>query len=835
MGDIGNALSGIGSSIGDMMSGVGSMFSGGGGGGIGDMISQMAGMSSAGGGAANAGGSAAQTANAVQQATDPTGSTAAQEAIQGPGQAPQTQQPQGGGQNPAQPQAPPQAQDPQRASALDDIRKLLQNRNPYQAGGGQAAPSWEDALPEGPLLPSPLGKPTSVPPRMGSGGPLGLGPGDANAPPADAQGPLARNPRAAAAGQGAVGGATGGEAPAAPAPEIGPGSAAAAAGIPPLAKGALGGLATVPLSATPAETGELPPGGFSLPSGQGGIGSDAVAAQRGPAWATGGEQQYAEPHTGAVDPNGRPVSHPNDTPQPDPNTGELIDPRTGTTIGGPQGQVRPTARDPAVGPTGPNDLMDRTGKRRVTDRGYQKWLADQTGQDPAGKPTAAGYEKWLQRQEHPAQTAARKRREGVDPRARAQAPPATAAAGPGGEYRQRGRERPEWSPYGPQGGPGTSQMMRDASGYSTGVPQGLGMLAQLAMPLIGGLLSGGMGGGMFGGRHGFRGFPFGRGGRGFGGFGRATGFNGGYRGGHPGGFGGGMWPYHNQSMGWRGFGYHPGEGWSPLHPQYGPGGQFWGGGGGMDGGGGGLLSLLSQFTGGDGGQGGGQGYGGGYGGQGGGGGGYGGQGGGGWQGGAQNQSGAFNAPQNGPWSNNPFLSTIVAAESGGRQGPGVRGDGGQAKGFFQFHDPTWQRYARNVPGASQYQSAEDAPAEVQQAVAMTAPIREWGQTTKDKLHYRFGNFNENLTIGELAQQFGGGTGAANPQQSAGGNTNRPANTTPTGGSNAANPSGGMSTQTAPAAVEQKDLSGNPLFAGKPAPTAAAAPNAADIQASLAAG
>ena len=116
------------------------------------------------------------------------------------------------------------------------------------------------------------------------------------------------------------------------------------------------------------------------------------------------------------------------------------------------------------------------------------------------------------------------------------------------------------------------------------------------------------------------------------------------------------------------------------------------------------------------------------------------------------------APANGPWSSNPFLDTLVGAESQGREGPNVRGDGGLAKGFFQFHDETWRQYAANVPGASQYATAEGAPPEMQQAVAMTAPIYLWGQKTRDKLHAKFGAFNENMTIGDLAKQFGGDGG-----------------------------------------------------------------------------
>jgi hypothetical protein len=122
-------------------------------------------------------------------------------------------------------------------------------------------------------------------------------------------------------------------------------------------------------------------------------------------------------------------------------------------------------------------------------------------------------------------------------------------------------------------------------------------------------------------------------------------------------------------------------------------------------------------------------------------------------------------PAPGPWSGNPFLSTTVAAESEGDNK--AVGDNGQAKGDFQFHDATWQKYAKNVPGASKYASADEAPPEVQTAVAETAPISEWGQRTRDILHAKFGAFDESQTIGQLAAEFGGGKGGGTQVASAG--------------------------------------------------------------------
>lgn len=341
--------------------------------------------------------------------------------------------------------------------------------------------------------------------------------------------------------------------------------------------------------------------------------------------------------------------------------------------------------------------------------------------DPAsGKPmTPERYKKWFDQQTKGTADASGKLPTKVPTKKPgAEAAPATAAAAP------------------PAAQPGS--LMNDLLGGGAN-PSTLLQLASIALPLIMGAIGGG-----------------GRGGGGWrhrgGGFGRFGGFRGGMNAmrGHgplPGFRGGFLGPGHYPNRG-GGFHWHPGgwhEGWN-AHPNWG--GQ---GGGGSD-----PSSIISAlFGGGQGGSSGGGGATGNYAGP----------------GSGSANAGANVTARNGPWSDNSFLSTLVGAESGGRQGPGVRGDGGQAKGFFQFHDGTWQRYARNVPGASQYPSAEDAPPEVQQQVAMSAPIREWGPRTKQILHAKFGAFDENQTIGALAGQFGGGggtrTAAAAPAAPAG--------------------------------------------------------------------
>jgi hypothetical protein len=349
----------------------------------------------------------------------------------------------------------------------------------------------------------------------------------------------ARNPRAAAAGQGAVAQTT--QPPQAPdvqspgAPEIGPGSAAAAGGgglarIPGL--GALGGVAGLPLTSTPAETGELPPTAANIP------------------------------------PDQRNMPYPGQQYSPDPSIAaqpQITPP--GTTSGGqgtPQGQpsrpVTPTPRTALGGGPG-NEEEAPTGRPS----------------DPASAPlTKKQYQDVLEGQGMSA-AQAKKQADTSTPADRARAASSD--------------NLPTHKPgYTPGGGPGTSRIMRDASGYSHGVPSMLGELAQMAIPLLSGLMSGGFGGGRWGGRRGFRGFPFGRGGHGR--------FGNRFMGGHPGGHGSGMWPYHHPGMGWSGFNHHPGGGWRPLDPKYmaSMGGQVGGGvAAGLDGDGGGDMSQLAPI------------------------------------------------------------------------------------------------------------------------------------------------------------------------------------------------------------------------------------------------
>lgn len=157
--------------------------------------------------------------------------------------------------------------------------------------------------------------------------------------------------------------------------------------------------------------------------------------------------------------------------------------------------------------------------------------------------------------------------------------------------------------------------------------------------------------------------------------------------------------------------------------------------------------------------------------------------------GGQGGGWGFSAPATqGPWSQNPVLNTLVGAESSGHnsgapgQGPG--GDGGIARGYYNIQTPTWRQFAPGVPGADQYATADQAPPEIQTAVAMTIPVSRFGDRTRAILHRQFGDFNERLTVGELAGQHG--------QMPEVASSSKPG-TTKTGGSTAPNPQGNPAT------------------------------------------
>jgi hypothetical protein len=638
------------------------------------------------GGGANPASSPTGTVDAIQQATDPTGSIGAQTAITGGQNTPQptqNQNPQGpqGGQGGGQDQfAPP--------SAVDALKKALQGLRQQQRQNPYAFPNSNspmlnragriptDQVPPAPAQPDDPNAPSQYAQNMefmndnsAPPSPNAIDPADAvraglrsNAPDTSGQfkmpGPANENTQTSKAvaptntPPATTGGATppteGGDEPTPALPPPSPDSSGGLGGLATLARmmgigaPAVGGAGfLLPFMSTPAETGEMPrqtlgrsPTGPAPPPALGG----------GP-----GNEEEA--------PTGTPVTKASVTGKKvetvDPKTKKPVDPKTGDPL-----------------PTKKGDLPTKKGH-------YEPTTGD--ARDKTWHPDGAG------------------------------------------------------------------PIMRDVSGVSHGVPQGLGELARMAMPLLM-MAMGGMGGGGRG-RHG----------RGFGGF-------------HPGGRG--HWPYHHPNFGWATHGFHPGGGWRPMSPVH-----FRqmraevGGGGGMDpqamsallGGGGGFTSGDTGVSNAGMNKRG--------------------------QGGGGSNPWNYSDPQTqGPWSANPFLNTVVGAESTGRnsgapgQGPG--GDGGIARGFYNIQTPTWGEFARGVPGASQYASADQAPPDIQTQVAMTIPARRFGERTRAILHEKFGNFDERMTLGQLADQFGGQDWAANKPKPG---------TTTTGGSKAPNPTGNPAT------------------------------------------
>ena len=490
MSGIGDALSGIGSDIG---SGLSSLFGGGGSGGGMDFGSMMGNMMSQmfGGGSSGASSSPTSTAAAVTQATDPTGSIGATQAITG-GQNQQNQQPQN--------QQQGQNQNQNANKTADDFKKamqaLLQKRqsgaaggNPYQTGGGGSNDPRTGY--------SVTGQPAPDPARRADEA------GNDNTPPPNF--PTIDPTSSTMAGLRTDAPANTGGQPIAPAAND---NAAPqnfgdylnnlrAGGGPGPVPGGAGGAPPTPPSGGGGGLGGLGPiGNFIARNAPGSIG-ELAGRMMGPLGvylgntepADTGELKPGQPGYGKESALRPPGSQP---PAPDPGSA----------------QAKPAAKLPS----------DPIGKV-PTKEGYEEWLKKQ-GVKPADAKKIADKAKLPTKKEAdklPTKT------------------PLPTHKGP--------------PPETPTGQTGHGRIMRDVSGMSTGVPQGLGELAKLALPLMM-MAMGGMGGGGgigFGGRHG--GF---RGGRGFGGF---------RGGGHMGGFGGGRGMYHHPTFGWQAHNFHPGGQW----------------------------------------------------------------------------------------------------------------------------------------------------------------------------------------------------------------------------------------------------------------------------------
>jgi hypothetical protein len=498
-----------------LASGGGDPFGGTGGSDLGTLFSSI-GQAFAGGGA-NPASSPAGTIDAIQNATDPTGSIAAQTAItggQGGANAPQptqTQNPQGpqGQQGGGQDQfAPPSAVDALK-KALTGLRQQ-QRQNPYAFPNSnspmlnRASRIPTNEVPNAPAQPDDPNAPSQYASAMEFSNdnppppqPNTIDPADAvraglrsNAPDTSGQFkiPGAANENAASEDFPAylknLRGGGGGPAPEVP-PQTG-GPAPPEGGGPPAGDDGLGALAsiarvmglvptavaTAPLvaSTVPAETGEAPTNAwFQRPSGVGGDPTQAPPAPGQPPPALGGGPGNEMDPKGYTGTTGKKVE------TVDPKTKKPVDPKTG---------------DP---------LPTKTGKL-PTHKGPQE--------------TPTGYDQRV--------------------------------------------------------GP----IMRDVSGVSHGVPPALGQLAQMAMPLLM-MAMGGLGGGGRG-RHGFGGRGFGGmghpGGRGMWPYHHPS-FGWGMHGFHPGGMWRPMHPVHFRQMGGGGGGMDP----QALSALLGGGGQQGGG------------------------------------------------------------------------------------------------------------------------------------------------------------------------------------------------------------------------------------------------------------------
>jgi hypothetical protein len=453
----------------------------------------------------------------------------------------------------------------------------------------------------------------------------------------------------------------------------------------------------------PGPTGPVPQGGqntpFALPT--------LAAGQTGPQSPSlfGGNPAVARLEGGAPEMGpGFPGSQPGgsaDIPADLPSDKELkFDPQTGTYSLPPGGVSIDAQGNPL---TAAGTRADQTPL--PPPRPPQTTQVSSLGGDPAGDQTEFGGGEGRD-------ITVRKPGAGATPTANlpTRVPPGSAAA-PLPTKKPGASPAPEQTPI-----PQPSRIMQDITGVSTGSPTALVDLARAIMPMLP-LLAGLFGGGGRRGGH----FHGGRFTHGFGG--GLSGFRGGmnamghlHGGQHP--MAPGAWPYHHEMHGWHMHPRHPGPGWLPLNPMD---AQGIVGGGGSSGGGGAS---------------------------------------GGWD--ANNPPKETDTPftgeteppsGKGPWDGNPFLSALVGAESGGHQGPGVRGDRGLATGYYQIQTPTWGDFAPRVPGAGGYKKAEDAPANIQQAVASIIPVARFGDRTRNMLHAQFGQFDERMTVGQLSERF----------------------------------------------------------------------------------
>ena len=123
-----------------------------------------------------------------------------------------------------------------------------------------------------------------------------------------------------------------------------------------------------------------------------------------------------------------------------------------------------------------------------------------------------------------------------------------------------------------------------------------------------------------------------------------------------------------------------------------------------------------------------------------------------------------------------LLSVIEGKESaGGTQlyNP-IPTSSGNASGLYGITSGTWSDFAPNVPGASAYSSAQDAPDDIQSAVANYIPIGRWAASTQAAVAAAGYDISNPLaTVGSLDPVSSNGSGSytiADPSSSPGADT-----------------------------------------------------------------
>lgn len=117
-----------------------------------------------------------------------------------------------------------------------------------------------------------------------------------------------------------------------------------------------------------------------------------------------------------------------------------------------------------------------------------------------------------------------------------------------------------------------------------------------------------------------------------------------------------------------------------------------------------------------------------------------------------------------------ILSTIMRVESGGRNVPQSlstrdvnnnygQGGGDPAQGYYQITGGTWNEFGGNKTG---YQSAINAPYEMQVQVAQNIPVARWGPATQAALEANGYKPLPGETLGQMLARYGEDATATKP-------------------------------------------------------------------------